>query len=385
MANVLPYHPSAYMLPNPPRYIHVMNNMTVGRPPFRVMTIPFQYRANNSVGPFPRAIVTWKPVPQDPELYRPNVDRRHQQFPRFPDLPVELRVMIWKYAAPARVIEIRSWGNSNTNPSAPIKYSISKHHFPSILHVCFESRSEGLKIYQKINIGVSTNVLDPSREYVSWANHPNNPHAPYESRVAYSNHYNPVLALPCPVQQLYVDYSRDVIYLGPEFQTRHLQRFLTATGPGKELADVKHLALDRKLFVNGAIQYRGRGFEYLRKSLHSLSFRPLKTLYIVPDDEVNSLDDKWYYRKHEISLVTPPWRYCFRLENGPERVATLEENLMEWMVRVWGDNCTVPELRYASLRRNGKEIGNFKHGVWELQRLLGDLMSWKTWVPSVVK
>jgi len=178
-----------------------------------------------------------------------------------------------------------------------------------------------------------------------------------------------------------VDFEKDVIYFGPEFKARHLQQFLTATGPGRELAELQHLAFDRKLWVSGAIQYAGHGFEYLHQALYSLSQRPVKTIYIVPDDEWKNLEDRYYYRKHTISLLTPPFTYEFRPEGQKERAKTVQENLRDWMVRFWGGS-VVPDVRFGSVRRDGRRMRMFKEGAWEIQKLLGDMSAWATWVPS---
>lgn len=328
--------------------------------------------------PHHHARVTWYHLPPDPKPGRELFDSRNRSFHLFPKLPIELRLRIWGFASPARVIELRSWGDRNRNIYVPIKFSAARHQFPVILHVNQESRQEGLRMYKKIKLGISTTILDRNRVYLPWGVHPRNPNATrtYEN----ASDYFP-LADPYPPQELYVDFSQDIIYLGPEFRHQHLQAFLTATGPGLELGNVQYLAIDRKAWVSGGVQHRGTGFEYLRQALYSLSHRPLKELYIVPDDEPHHLQDKFYYRQHEVTLQTPPYRYEFRPEGRAEFEMTVVANLNEWMERLWMGR-PIPKIEIKSVRRNGARMADWKGGMWEIQRLLGDMAAWKTWVPD---
>jgi hypothetical protein len=329
--------------------------------------------------PHTYAIVTWSQIPPERKPCRLPFNSQRQVFHLFPRLPIELRLRIWTFASPGRVIELRSWGDTANNPYVPIKYSVAKHTFPIILHINRESRREGLRFYQCVEVGISTTILDPSRRYLPWRYHPQNPNSmlPFSG----ARYYAP-LAFPYPAQKIYVDFSQDIIYLGPEFNQQHLQNFLTATGPGLELADLQYLALDRKHWVNGAIEHRGTGFAYLRAALFSLSRRPLKELYIVPDDEPNHLADQYYYRQHEITLETPPYEYRFRPEGQTEHAKKVVENLEEWTKRLWVGR-EAPKVRIRSLRRQGKRMTCYKGGIWEVQRLLGDMGAWKTWVPTL--
>jgi hypothetical protein len=123
-------------------------------------------------------------------------------------------------------------------------------------------------------------------------------------------------------------------------------------------------------------------WEYLRNSLYSLRLRPLKALYIVPDDEVNCLSDKLYYKPHTISLLEPPITYKFCTEEQTEYAKTVVENLGEWLDRLWVDNGREPpKVLVRSVRREGRRMGDFREGAWEVQKMLGDMRVWKNWVP----
>jgi hypothetical protein len=326
--------------------------------------------------PSPHAQVTWITNPLSTADIFPETKPFHTKFPIFSELPIELRLRIWQFAAHPRVIELRSWGDTQRNPYTPIKYSITPHKPPSILQINSESRQEGLRIYQRVKIGVSTTVLDSSRTYVPWAHHPHNPYTP-RNRWRQDSFVFP-LAFPYKPVEIYIDYSRDIIYLGPEFRSQHLQSFLTTIGQGFELSGVQHLALDRKLWIGSQ---QGR-WEYLRNSLYSLRLRPLKALYIVPDDEVNCLSDKLYYKPHTISLLEPPITYKFCTEGQTEYAKTVVENLGEWFDRLWVDiGREPPKVLVRSVRREGRRMGDFREGAWEVQKMLGDMRVWKNWVP----
>jgi hypothetical protein len=343
-----------------------------------LLPLPLQHHPQVIWLPQHHVRVTWTQLQPDPEPSPVLRSSRNRTFHLFPQLPLELQFRIWSFASPPRVIELRSWGDRTRNSYVPIKFSAARHPFPVILHVNQTSRREGLRWYKKVNLGVSTTIIDPNKQYVAWEIHPYNPNAivRYES----SRFYFP-LAIPYRPQQLYVNFSQDIIYLGPEFKHQHLQDFLTATGPGIELASVQHLAIDRKSWVSGGRQFRGTGFEYLRRALYSLSHRPLKTLYIVPDDEPNNLANRFHYHKHKVTLVTPPFKYMFQPEGQTEFSRTVVENLEEWMERLWIGR-EIPKVEIKSVRRDGERMVPWKSGMWEIQRLLGDMVAWKTWVPD---
>lgn len=327
--------------------------------------------------PDPHAQVTWISNPTSTAATCPETKPFHTNFPIFSELPIELRLRIWQFAAHPRVIELRSWGDTQRNQYTPVKYTVTPHSPPSILHINSESRQEGLRIYKRVKIGVSTAVMDPNRTYVPWRHHPHNPYTPY-NRWRQDSFAFP-LAFPHQPVEIYLDYSRDTIYLGPEFHSQHLQSFLTSSGEGFELAEVQHLALDRKLWIGSQ---QGR-WEYLRNSLYSLRLRPLKVLYIIPDDEVNSLNDKFYYKPHSISFLEPAITYKFRPEGQAEFAKTVMENLGEWFERLWVDSGReLPKVRVKSVRREGRRMGDFREGAWVVQKMLGDMRVWKNWVPA---
>lgn len=69
-------------------------------------------------------------------------------FPRFSDLPTELRLCIWGYALSApRVIEIALCGHERDGPSANA-YIASSSKAPAQLHTCRESRDFALSTYE---------------------------------------------------------------------------------------------------------------------------------------------------------------------------------------------------------------------------------------------
>jgi hypothetical protein len=319
----------------------------------------------------------WIPNPTSTSDIPPETRPFHKEFHFFAKLPIELRLRIWELAALPRVIELRSWGDTQRNHYTPIKYTVAPHRQPSILHVNSESRREGLRIYKHVRIGVSTNIMDPSRTYVPWRHHPHNPHTPY-TQWRQDSFVFP-LAFPYRPVEIYLDFSRDTIYLGPEFRSQHLLSFLATTGEGLELEGLQYLALDRKLWIGSQ---HGR-WEHLRKSLYSLRLRPLKALYIIPDDEFNCLNDKYYYKPHTITLLEPALKYKFRQTGQTKFAKTVVENLAEWCERLWKDSGReAPEISVKSVRREGRRMGDFKEGVWEVQKMLGDMRVWKTWVPA---
>lgn len=329
--------------------------------------------------PHPHAQVAWIPNPTSTSDTLLETKPFHDHFYLFSRLPIELRLRIWQFAAHPRVIEIRSWGDTQRNQYTPIKYTVATHRLPPILHINSESRREALRIYKRVKIGVSTTVMDPSRTYVPWRHHPHNPHTPYNQWR--QDFFLFPLAFPYRPVEIYLDFSRDTIYLGPEFRSQHLQSFLTTLDEGFELSGLQYLALDRKLWIGSQ---QGR-WEYLRNSLYSLRLRPLKALYIIPDDEINCLDDRYYYRPHTISLLEPAMKYKFRPAGQSEFAKTVVENLAEWCERLWKESeCgrTAPEVGVRSVRREGRRMGDFQEGVWEVQKMLGDMRVWRTWVPA---
>lgn len=110
---------------------------------------------------------------------------------------------------------------------------------------------------------------------------------------------------------------------------------------------------------------------------------------MVPDDERNCLQDMWYYREHDIELNEPGWRYEFKPKGETKRERTVLVNLGGWFERLWGEGKdggkgrrSVPKVGIKSLRRDGRRTGEFKKGVEEVQKLMGDMRVWKTWVPE---
>jgi hypothetical protein len=278
----------------------------------------------------------------------------------------------WDYSSPPRVIEIRSWGNISRVPLTPIKFSIPPQKPPVIFRINHESRQEALRSYTLIEIGVSTSTLDPNQEYLDWEHHPSNPYRRFRLHMPETRHS---LATPYPAQKTYVNFDRDTIYLGPEFQFQHLRSFFTATGPKMELTGLQYLAIDRKLWICNTDRLNG-----LLTALHSLLSRPLKEIYIIPDDTRGSLDDRFYYCEHEIAFQQPLYRYTFRLPHSDVQEKAIVDNLREWFEKCWKEGGKgIPSVEIKSVRRNGRCLASFKDGVWEVQKVLGDMEYWKNW------
>lgn len=319
-------------------------------------------------------------------------------FTLFPLLPAELRIRIWSLAAPhRRVVEIRSWGGGRY---APIKYSVHPHYLPAIFHVCKESRMEARRIYKQVRIGVSAATRMKGQRYVDWEYHPANPNCRRRMDV-----YRVSLpqATPYAPTHVYVSWEHDIMYLGPEFQSRHLLKFLTAQGERRELQGLRYLALDRKLWM-------GDG-DVLRHALWSLNEREnLSEIIMVPDDQERCLADRWYYGKHEITMQQPEVRGVWSV---PEQWRwTLAGNLEEWFGRMWRDQKSAktkvgnhhehdeaenneggkvligtgvsnpPKVSVMSLKRNGRRMREYTDGLSEIQKSMGDMRIWKTWTPT---
>jgi hypothetical protein len=341
-------------------------------------------------------------------LSRPPKTLAFQQlsFSKFTNLPVELRVRIWAFAQePPRIIELRTWKSSQE--LRPLKISAGPHSVPSILHACRESRAEGLRIYQLEEIGISLwKDFDPSKIYIPWRYHPANHYADPEYQVqgTYTrdqwprNHYgahrqvSADLVMPYAPQRIYLDYNRDTVYLGPEFSSLFLRDFLSSPPWFRELSNVQYLALDRKLWLH----QQATDWDEVRSNLYTLKNRPVKGIYIIPDDCRMPLEDRYYYGKHTLTFKEPAFYY----RNTPARDFGPIEKLQAWFDRVWrrkssprsritshdtsAPRCTditVPRVSFKSVRRAGMSMSDYKEGALEVQRSLGDVSRWLMWIP----
>lgn len=249
--------------------------------------------------------------------------------------------------------------------------------------------------------------------YVPWKYHPTNPAAENGLTVGTA----PLAyAEPYPPAKVRVNWNRDIIYLGPEFKREHLLQFLTTVGAGQELCGVQRLALCHKLWVAS----EDGTWDILRNCLWILkSRRDVREVIIVPDDERGALIDRWYYGKHNITMVEPEWTYKFRPNNG-DIAKNFVHNLEEWFARLWKDaksptssSCNIyplnssqsqeieddaasvgtltdevfevgtqpPDVSIKCIRRNGRRMADFKEGLWEIQEAIGDMRVWNTWLP----
>ncbi|PVH71423.1 hypothetical protein DL98DRAFT_660660 [Cadophora sp. DSE1049] len=343
--------------------------------------------------PHPHARVYWTALPSRPLPETITSPPYHTKFHLFPLLPIELRLRIWSFLAPPRVLELRSWGDVS-NRFTPIKVRIAPHTPPILLRINHESRTEALRLYSTIKLGVSVSGILPNRRYIPWSHHPNNPNH-LLGRLA--SHYDredvrAPLAWPHRARTIHVNWSLDTIYLGPEFQLQHLKHFLASTGSDFELPGLQNLAMNAKLFAGTS----HGSWEYLREALYALRSRPVRELAIVPDDERNSLVDRYYYREHEVELLEPEWAYEFKPEGQTERSKTVVVNLEEWFERLWGNENedvgdgrdtrrkrSMPRVCMRSIRREGKRMGDFREGAWEVQKMMGDMRIWRSWVPGL--
>lgn len=114
----------------------------------------------------------------------------------------------------------------------------------------------------------------------------------------------------------------------------------------------------------------------------------------MPDDERNNLVDSYYYQEHEVELLDSEWTYEFKPAGETERSKTVVVNLEEWFERLWGsetgnvgdDRGTrnergPPKVCMRSVRRDGNKMEDFREGAWAVQKMVGDMRVWKTWVP----
>ncbi|KAH7382005.1 hypothetical protein BKA64DRAFT_684732 [Cadophora sp. MPI-SDFR-AT-0126] len=342
--------------------------------------------------PHPHARVYWNALPSKPLSSTNTLPPYHTKFHLFSLLPIELRLRIWFLLAPPRVLELRSWGDI-TNHFTPIKISIAPHTPPILLRINHESRTEALRIYSTIKLGISVSTILQNRRYIPWSHHPNNPNHLLDRLASRYNQEDITapLAWPYRPRTIHVNWNLDTIYLGPEFQLQHLKHFLTSTGSGFELPSLQNLAINAKLLAGTS----HGSWEYLREALYALRSRPVREVAIVPDDEKNSLLDRYFYQEHEIELLEPEWTYEFKPEGQTERSKTVVVNLEEWFERLWtyrsrdvgdgrdtGSKRSVPRVCLRSVRRAGKRMGDFREGAWEVQKTMGDMRIWQTWVPG---
>lgn len=260
-----------------------------------------------------------------------------------------------------------------------------------------------LRIYLFVPIGVSYAIKDLEKTYVDWKYHPMNPAADPRETVGTA----PIpFAEPRRPQIVRVSWERDTFYLGPDFAREHLARFFRCKD---ELPKLRRIAISRHLWCG-----REEDRDVLREALWRLNEREVEEVTLVPDDTRGPLIDRWYYGKHDIELVGPEWEYTFRSSGSTCDAKTVVEGLGEWFERLWrpgglgnerglirrgghggvdgdepqvsnkmgdGGQVLVPKVVVRSVRRSGKRMSAFKDGVWDIQREMGDMRVWKTWLP----
>lgn len=126
--------------------------------------------------------------PKEKPKFDPGVMKSNEEstFLQFPNLPIEIRLKVWKLSCfVTRNVDIATgtigvtFGTEDEVGARPHYYR-SRCRPPSLLHVCKESREEGLKYY-KLAFGVEYKVLvgnrtmpqltvsSPPRIYFHWA------------------------------------------------------------------------------------------------------------------------------------------------------------------------------------------------------------------------
>lgn len=75
-------------------------------------------------------------------------DQALQEFTIFPNLPIELRITIWRFSLPARIVPLIAIdSNFMTAPFQRSRVFYTNVHRPTAFRVCKESRKEALLIY----------------------------------------------------------------------------------------------------------------------------------------------------------------------------------------------------------------------------------------------
>ena len=261
---------------------------------------------------------------------------------------------------------------------------------------------EARRIYKRVGIGVSATTRVKGQRYVDWRCHPANPNC--RRSIAIGSSSLPY-ATPHVPAYVYLSWEHDIIYLGPEFQSHHLLKFLTSKGEGRELHGLRYLALDRKLWIGDTVWG-----DMLRKALLGLKERDnLSEIIVVPDDEERCLADRWYYGKHEITTWKPDVN---GIGTAPQEwVQIFVGNLEAWFGRMWKDQkagkgkvqnrqrndegeqdeegkmamgtraSKPPKVSVMSLKRDGESMREFTDGLSDIQNAMGDMQIWKTWTP----
>ncbi|KAF4628260.1 hypothetical protein G7Y89_g9895 [Cudoniella acicularis] len=268
-----------------------------------------------------------------------------QTFYLFSQLPPEIRLKIWIFSIQPRVIELRTWKPLayDLETKTPLEIAACSHSVPAILHTNKESRAEALRMYQLVEIGISTwRHYHDSLIYVPWRYHAANPNA--DRRFQVYTPYNPETypcdrkyytydkVMPFATQKIYIDYSRDTVYIGSKFGTAFLEDFLESFGRFQELPGLQYLAL------NGNTRHRGSHAISLavRKVPYRLKGRPLKEVRIVPDDTAKVLHFR-RYKKSVIELRDSPIEDTFGDVGQTEMSTAADEDSGGWLQRMWKD------------------------------------------------
>ena len=86
--------------------------------------------------------------------------------------------------------------------------------------------------------------------------------------------------------------------LSSEFQAHHIHNSLPAQERGTIIWCASYCT---ELYLwQGS---RSGRWDELRELLFPLKIRPVREMNIVPDDVVGELEERWYYRKHQIELL----------------------------------------------------------------------------------
>jgi hypothetical protein len=81
-----------------------------------------------------------------------SLPKETSKFPRFPDLPAELRVMIWSYCLPHRVVELDVSPRTILAPvSCGFLWTTTLNGLPPLIsRVCRESRAVASQSHPKV-------------------------------------------------------------------------------------------------------------------------------------------------------------------------------------------------------------------------------------------
>lgn len=173
--------------------------------------------------------------------HQPTMQAPLNSFTCFPKLPLELRFKIWQAMTPGpRIIEVK-WDKKKDQYYTACSV-------PVVLHICKESRREGLTSLEVLNLWNSSQEKDPE-ENRPWMKHL----FMLELNGETMRPKNPKV----PDLNVYIDYSQDTLYIptfgykhrSTEFASRLVDRFMGRLEKSDHLymCKLQSLALDEKV------------------------------------------------------------------------------------------------------------------------------------------